>query len=295
MQRFILTIVGVLIFCFMAWGTAYFYSQTKPFETRAVPFFKNSFEVIAHRGGSLEAPENTLKAFDNATSLSPDIVLEFDIHLTADDKLVVFHDETLDRTTNGTGQLKKKTLEELKSLDAAYNFKNNAGEFSMRSKGVQIPTLEEVLQKYPNTRMIIEVKPNSIDASEALYAMLQKYQRIDRTLMSSEHSPVIKFIKRKDANIYTAAGKDEILRSVMLENLFLEKLDPMNADAYCIPEKHDGITVLTKRLLAELSRRGKKAFIWTINNPDDMKRLKDLGVDGIITDHPKALLSITHN
>ena len=70
MQRFVLTIVGVLIFCFMAWGTAYFYSQTKPHETRSVPFFKNSFEVIAHRGGSLEAPENTLNAFDNATSLS---------------------------------------------------------------------------------------------------------------------------------------------------------------------------------------------------------------------------------
>ncbi len=289
MGRLLGIIFGVFIFIFLIWGTAYFYSLGKVYETKSVPFFTDKLEIIAHRGGSLEMPENTLHAFDHAAQLGPDTILEFDVHLTSDKKPVVFHDILLNRTTNGEGPIHQKTLEELKKLDAGFNFKNEAGEFSMRGKGIQIPTLEEVLEKYPKHRMIIEVKPNSLDAAIAIYDVIAKYQRIDRTLLGSEHSNIIKYVKSKYPTLYTTAGKDEILRSVMLENMHLERLDSMLPDAFCIPVIHDGIKVLTDRLLTEIQRRGKKAFIWTINDKEEMKRLIQMGVNGIITDRPKLL------
>lgn len=292
MQRFIIVIVSVLVFVFLVWGSAYFYSQGRTYEVKTVPFFKDQLEVIAHRGGALEMPENTIQAFEYATSLSPDVILEFDVHLTSDKKVVVFHDTLLNRTTNGDGPIHTKTLEELKQLDAAFNFENQNGDNIYRGKGFQIPTLDEVLEKFPDSRMIIEIKPNSIDAAVATFEVIAKYQRLNKTLIGSEHSPIVKYIKFKNPDMFITAGKDEILRSVMLENMSLERLDSMNADAYCIPEKHDGIKVLSPGLLAELKRRGKKTYIWTVNSTDDMARLIQFGVDGIITDRPKELLEL---
>src|SRR5699024_4611846 len=113
--------------------------------------------VIAHRGGRGLAPEGTLTAFDQAVSLGVD-VLEFDTHLTKDGHLVVIHDDTVDRTTNGTGKVNELTLEEVQNLDAGYSFTDEEDEYVFRDQGVYIPTVEEVFQKYPNMRHLIELK-----------------------------------------------------------------------------------------------------------------------------------------
>lgn len=154
------------------------------------------FQVIAHRGGSLEAPENTLAAFDNATKLDPEIMLELDVHKTKDDKLVVFHDSTLARTTDGTGRIEDLLLEELKKFDAGYRFQSEQGEFSFRGKGIRIPTLEEVLVRYPKTRIIIEIKSNFTGVGEAVVAEVLKANAGLRVVIASEHLRMVNEARR---------------------------------------------------------------------------------------------------
>jgi glycerophosphoryl diester phosphodiesterase len=292
LKKLITTTAGTLIFFGFVWLCFVMYGQTKKFTPRESSFFTPEIEVIAHRGGALEAPENTLYAFEHAVSISPKVILELDVHYTKDKQIVIFHDRTLERTTNGTGELKNYTLEELRKLDAAYNFTNESGDYPLRGKGIQIPTIIELFDKYPDTRMIIEIKPNSQDLAVELYELVKKYNRLDKTIIGSEHSKLMQYLRAKDKDILTTAGQDEVLRTLMLMNLHLSAFDSMNADAYCIPERHSGIQVLSSRLLEILTNRSKKVYIWTINETSDMERLIKEKVHGIITDRPKALSSL---
>lgn len=291
-KRFVLTILGVLLGVGCIWVVLFMYGQTKVYTLKESPFFGSEIEVIAHRGGAIEGPENTLMAFENAVTISPKVILELDIHYTKDKQIVIFHDDNLERTTNGTGPIKEKTLEELKKLDAAYNFADPTGAVALRGKGIQIPTIIELFDRYPDTRMIIEVKPNDQDLAKNLYELAKKYNRVEKTVFASEHSRVLRYLRTLDDKILTNAGKDEVLRSVMLTNIYLESFDTMKADVFCIPESHSGIQVLTPRLLTEINRRHKKAFIWTVNEDQDMEKLIKQKVNGIITDRPKALSNL---
>lgn len=284
--------LGVLIFSALVWLVLYMYGQTKTYAPRDTKFFTPDLEIIAHRGGAIEAPENTLVAFDAAVTISPKVILELDIHYSSDKKIVVHHDPVLERTTNGVGKLRNLTFDELRKLDAGYNFKNEQGEYSYRGKGIQIPTLEELFAKYPDTRMIIEVKPNERDLGKDLYDLARKYNRMDKTIFASEHSRVVQYLRSLDAEILTNAGEDEILRTLMLLNVNLPSLDSMKADAFCIPESHSGIQILSPELISELNKRHKKAYIWTVNDESDMRRLIEQKVHGIITDRPKALSTL---
>ena len=292
MKKFVLTIVGVLLFTGVLWAVLVMYGQTKKYQPKENAFFSDKIEIIAHRGGAIESPENTLFAFENAVSLSPNVILEFDVHYTKDKQIVVFHDERLDRTTNAQGFVKDLSLEEIKKLDAAYNFQDESSQNIYRGKGLQVPTLIEVLEKYPDTRMIIEVKPNDRDLAKDLYELVKKYNRLDKTILGSTHSRLVQYLRSLDEKILTTAGEDEVLRTLMLLNIKLGSLDSMNADAYCIPEVHSGIKVFSSELLEELNKRYKKAYIWTVNDTEDMKRLIEQKAHGIITDRPKALSSL---
>ena len=292
MKKLINTTLGVLVFFGFAWLCLVMYGQTKKFEPKENSFFTSEFEVIAHRGGAIEAPENTLFAYEQAVGISPKVILELDVHYTSDKQIVIFHDRTLDRTTNGTGEIKNHTLEDLRKLDAAYHFKDQNGEYSLRGRGIQIPTITELFDKYPDTRMIIEIKPNSQDLTKEVYELVKKYNRLDKTILGSEHSKLMHYLRALDKDALTTAGQDEVLRTLMLLNLNLAAFDSMKADAYCIPEKHSGIQVLSSKLLEQINKRGKKAYIWTINETEEMERLLKENVHGIITDRPKALTSL---
>lgn len=292
LKKFIMTIVGVLLFCVLAWVVLYMYGQTKTYTPKETKFFTPEIEVIAHRGGALEAPENTLYAFEHAVTISPKVILELDVHYTSDKQIVIHHDPVLDRTTDGSGPVKNKSLEEIRKFDAAHYFQDETGRYSLRGKGIRIPTIIELFDKYPDTRMIIEIKPNDRDLAKDLYDIVKKYNRLDKTIIGSEHSRLVQYLRSIDENVLTTAGQDEVLRSLMLLNIRLPSLDTMKADAYCIPESSSGIRVLTPGLLEEINKRHKKAYIWTINNDEDMKRLIKDKVHGIITDRPKALSSL---
>src|SRR3954465_11686398 len=143
------------------------------------PFFAASRpQVFAHRGGSALGPENTIAAFDLGMAAGAD-GLELDVHLSADGVVMVHHDETLDRTTDGAGRLVRLTAAELAAVDAGYRFER-AGLFDFRGQGVGIPTLRQVLRRYPDVRIIAEMKVDSAEMGEALASEVRQASAVDR-------------------------------------------------------------------------------------------------------------------
>lgn len=306
MKKFVFAILGVIFFSAAVWVVLFLYGQTITRPVRQHPFLRDQFEVIAHRGGSYEAPENTLAAFKNAASLSPDVIFELDVHLTKDEQLIVMHDDEVERTTNGHGRITDFTLEQIRALDAGYYFVPDRPIdqppptdpntiFPMRGKGVQVPLLSELFDQFPNQRMIVEIKPNNSAVARALMDLIHKYNRIEKTMIASEHGMMIRYSRTLDHQVLTAAPKDEILRSVMLASIGLESLDNMPSDAFSIPEHHNGVQILTPGFLKEAQKRNKKVYVWTIDDEKDMSRLIKEGVNGIITDRPKALETILNH
>lgn len=258
-------------------------------------FKRGHFEVVAHRGGGLERPENTLIAFDHASQISPKMILEMDVHLTKDNHLVVIHDETVDRTTNGTGFVRDKTLEDLQKLDAGDQFQDDSGSYPYRDQGIVIPSLRDVLLKYPHHRMLIELKVASQDMVKNLIELIDELKIFDRILLASPFHRVIEQIRMQRPHWIFAGSTTQVYQSLILVNMFLEPIDPIIADVYSIPEKSNGIRLLSQRLLRQMHRRGKPIFIWTINDLESMKRLMAFGVDGLVTDRPSQLFRLVQS
>lgn len=252
-------------------------------------FFRDTVEVIAHRGGSAAAPENTLPAFDCAVALGPDVVLELDVRLSADGRVVVIHDGTLDRTTDGTGPVIGRTAAELQTLDAGYHFRDGDRNRIWRGGGARIPLLSEVLARYPRARMLVEVKGYSPRLLAQVLAEIRSGQAQERIVLCADDHRVIGQGRRREPSWRFAASRRDVLRTMILSRLHLTGLDRMPADLYSIPERHGCCRPLTARLQSEVQRRGKKLFIWTVNTEADMVRLLRLGVDGLVTDRPALL------
>ena len=292
--KFFLLLAVVIVFATVAiLLTRYFGFQTEH-KTRNHQFKRDSIQMIAHRGGSLESPENTLLAFDHTMKISPHFILEMDIHLTKDEHLAVIHDDTVDRTTNGKGAVSEMTLEELQELDAGWQYQNDKGEYIYRSQGVQIPSLRQVLERYPQQKMIVELKSLSTKAAQKFIDVIEEFKAFEHVAIASYSHQAISYIRSKRDWIFVATPT-EIYKSLILLNMFLEPIDSMPADIYCVPEISMFIPVLSKRLLKEMRRRDKPAFVWTINKEEDMRRFIDLGVDGIITDRPTTLFQLIEN
>src|SRR5687768_11716658 len=140
--------------------------------------------VYAHRGGAALAPENTIAAFDRGMQEGAD-GLEFDVRLSRDGVVVVHHDPTLERTTSGQGPVSALTAEELAQLDAGHKFSDSKGTFTFRGQGIGVPRLDEVVRRYPDARLIIEMKDDSEAMAEAVVDVLRKEGAIERASLAS--------------------------------------------------------------------------------------------------------------
>ncbi len=144
--------------------------------------------VYAHMGGDGVWPGDTLYAYDQATKLGVD-AFDMDAHITKDGQIVLLHDESVDRTTNGSGQVEDKTLAELKQLDAAYKWSSDGGKtFPYRGQGILVPTLDEVFQKYPNTRYLVEIKLTKRPLARPFCDLIHKYNMQDKVIVASFHN-----------------------------------------------------------------------------------------------------------
>jgi len=248
-------------------------------------------KLVAHRGSRYVAPENTLLAFKAAETIGAD-VLEFDVRLTSDNVLVIFHDSHVERTTNGTGRIRDKTLEEMKTLDAAYRFsifdKSGNVIFPERGKGHQVLTLQEFFKEFPNANINIEIKDDEIIAAEILESQLRTIPGVsERVVIASKFCENIKHLRRV-GNLCTAACEDEAVMFATLSAFNLFKFwysfvqIPL-APVFQIPVEST-LRLDSKEFIDGAHAFKQKLHYWVINDERSMRELVARGVDGIITD-----------
>jgi glycerophosphoryl diester phosphodiesterase len=248
--------------------------------------------VMAHRGGKGLWPENTLYAFEQAVTMGVD-VLEMDIHSSADGMLVVMHDDTVDRTTNGSGPVQALTLDEIKALDAGYHWSADEGQtYPYQGQGIAVPTLEEVFSAFPDVPMNIEIKQAEPSIAALLCELIQAHGIGDRVLVASFHQAAINDFRRECPEVATTAGETEVIILFALGRIYLDAVYTPTAQAVQVPESRSGLHVLTPRFLEAAHSSGLQVHAWTINEASDMQRLLDLGVNGIITDYPDRLMAL---
>lgn len=257
------------------------------------PFFAQFEErplVMAHRGGRALWPENTLYAFERAVEMGVD-VLEMDIHTTADGALVVMHDDTVDRTTNGSGPIHSFTLEELKGLDAGYTWSPDDGQsFPYRGQGISVPTVDEVFAAFPGVPLNIEIKQEEPSMVSSFCQLIRDHDLADQVLVASFHKETMAEFRQECPEVATSTGTTETVSIFVRSMLFLEDTYGPPAEAAQVPEYRSGLHVLTRRFIDAAHNRNLEVHAWTINEEDDMQRMISLGVDGIITDYPDRLL-----
>jgi len=244
--------------------------------------------LVAHRGGSLLAPENTMAAFRMATESWWADMVELDVRLTKDGEVVVIHDATVDRTTDGDGPVADFALAEIQALDAGYRFVDQAGVHSFRGQGVAIPTLDEVLSAFPDMRFNVEAKEPPV--SRPLLDIIARHGAEHRVLIAAEFES-----SRRDARGYTGpwgSSYGQILFFWLLHWLPGGSPYTPHADIFQVPERRGRLRVVTRRFIREAQRLSIPVQIWTVNREDDMRRLLDWGVDGIQTDRPDLLSAV---
>lgn len=248
---------------------------------------------LAHRGSSIEAPENTLESFRNAVDEGA-IGLELDVHLSQDGAVVVIHDDTVDRTTDGHGLIREKPLSEITSLDAGYHFSRDGGNsHPYRKQGVMVPTLKEVYEQFPEAKVNVEIKEDVRGIEEAVFGVIEEAGAEGRTLVASQRHGLNKRFRRvSGGKIPTSASQFEIGLFYWFSRFWLEGLLKPAYTAIQIPRRHLGIELLTPRLVAAAHDRGVRIDVWTVDDPAEMNHLLDLGVDVIMTNRPRVLTDV---
>jgi len=251
---------------------------------------------LAHRGASALAPENTIEAFQLAVETGAG-GLELDVHMTRDGHIVVIHDATVDRTTNGSGAVSEMTFDQLRRLDAGHNFSPDGGPTRpYRGRGVRVPALGEVLEEFPGLAVNIDIKAGTPGIEETVFGVLREADALGRVLVVSiPHATVKRFRKVSGGHVSTGASRREIGIFHISSRLNLERLLRPAYDAVQVPLRHRGIQVVTPRFVRAAHGRGVRVDAWTINQADEMRRLLDLGVDVIMTDRPGTLADVLKN
>ena len=248
--------------------------------------------VMAHQGGADLAPSNTMAAFRNAAQMGVD-VLELDVHTTKDGVVVVIHDATVDRTTNGTGRVHDLALSDLQKLDAGYQFSTDNGQtFPFRGQGVTIPTLQEVLAAFPTLRINIEIKQADPPMEQAVADLIQQAGAQERVLVVASNSDVIERFRALMPEVATGASESEVRSFFYAQTLRVSALYRPTADALQVPENFGNIQVLSPHFVQAAHARDVAVHAWTINDVESMRRLLDMGIDGIITDRPDLALEV---
>lgn len=248
------------------------------------------FLQFAHQGGGLLAPENTFVAFDRGASYHPD-ALELDIQMTRDGHIVVIHDPTVDRTTDGHGAVTGLTLADLQQLDAGFHFTPDDGAtYPYRGTGVTIPTLRAVFERFPTLLINIDLKESVPGKEERLWQTIQEAGAADRVIVGSFICASINRLRRiAGAAVATSACPREVLAFVLSHRARITRLLRPAFRALQVPEVHSGIRIVSPTSIKAAHRRGVQVHVWTVNERPDMERLLEWGVDGIMTDRPDLL------
>ncbi len=255
-------------------------------------FFTPEPSIFAHRGDSANYPENTLAAFQSAVEMGVDVI-ETDVHRTKDGHFVVIHDDSVERTTGGSGKVSKLTLADIKKLDAGYRWSPDGKEFPFRGKGLEIPTLEEVLVEFPDQRFNIDLKDNVPAQAPAYCEMLTSCGAVERVLTASEYRGNLKAARRLLPAMATSASMWEIIGIFFLyRSSLIHMKKGTAADAFQVPEFYGASRIASGGFIRRLHEMGARVHVWTVNREADMKRLLSAGADGIMSDNPALLKKV---
>ncbi|GIW43325.1 MAG: glycerophosphoryl diester phosphodiesterase [Candidatus Binatia bacterium] len=241
--------------------------------------------ILGHRGAAGQAPENTLPSFALALALGAD-VLEFDVHPTRDGFVVVIHDDTVDRTTDGSGLVRELTLRQIEQLDAGYHFSRDGRDFPFRGHGVRIPTFPAVLQHFPLATCNVEIKENDGAFIDEVIATIRRLDATHRVLVAAENGDIMDHVRRHAPDLVTSFSAKDVLH--FMDCLQHSQWSHYEAPgiALQIPPRVGDIELVRPELVAAAHRLGIEVHVWTINDPEQMRSFLDMGVDGIVSDLP---------
>jgi glycerophosphoryl diester phosphodiesterase len=238
--------------------------------------------LIGHRGAAGLVPENTMASFRDAVDRWAVDMIELDVRASSDGHCVVIHDPTVDRTTDGTGRVADRTLAELRELDAGYRLQDDAGDLPFRGQGLRIPTIDDVLEALPETPLTIEVKIGTAQAP--MFEAIRRFDAADRVVVAG--------MNHRDRSLFgdyggARSGSTRDVRSFyLLHRLFAGRAWRRSCEVFQVPEWQGRLRLVTPRFIRDAARHRLPVHVWTVNDPADMARLLDWGVDALITDRP---------
>jgi len=251
--------------------------------------------VIGHRGAAAEAPENTLLAFERGVAAGAHI-LESDVHVTGDGIPVLSHDPSLERMTGSPVAIADLTFVELGQLDAGLGFAGPTRSTSEPAPPVRIPSLAEAFTAFPTERFNLEIKSDAAGLVERVTELIAEHDRAERTLLAAENDALMERIRsetrRRGVDVAIGASVGDVLAFVRAA---VEGVAPESeAMALQIPIDFAGRPLITRELVEHAHAHGAVVHAWTINETDEMDRLVELGVDGIVTDDPARMHAHFH-
>jgi len=240
--------------------------------------------VFGHRGGARIGPENTALAFMRAMASGAD-GFECDVRLSADGVPVIIHDATLERTTDAAGPVIARTADQLAAVDARCHFQPAVPEFGVLEP-VGIPRLSDVLMRFARARVIIEIKDERPAAGVVVAALIRELGAVPRVCVGSFHKPVLDAVRAAAPEVTTSASRQEAQWTLARSWVRWPFPSSPPYRAFQVPERAGRLHVVTPAFVRQVHRERAVVQVWTVDAPDDIRRLLALGVDGIISDRP---------
>jgi glycerophosphoryl diester phosphodiesterase len=269
------------------------------------PWLARRVIAFAHQGGSFEGPSSTLFAIEHALAVGA-TAIELDVHATSDRHVVVCHDETVNRTTNHQGAIAELTLPELSQMDNAYWWIDGDvatpgredSEYLVRGRAAsdrrfRVATLEEVATAFPGVLLNLDIKRTDPDVEgyeQLLYDQLRYLEITDSVIVASFHDAAIQRFRALAPDVATSAATEETA-AFYFSHLDDRPIVPP-VSAFQVPAKFGDVDVVTEDFVEAAHRCDVAVHVWTINDVDEMARLLDLGVDGLVSDRPTMLATL---
>lgn len=260
-------------------------------ELQDLPFFEGPKpRIFGHRGAAGIVPENTIPSFERALEEGASYI-ELDVHESGDGEIVIIHDDSVDRTTDGEGQVSGMGIDALKRLDAGYRFTIDGDQsYPYRGQGISVPTLTEFFDAFPGVPAVIEVKELGSEGIETLLSQIEAADRLSQVLLASYEEEVMKVLRaavEKRGLVLASSYSFGEMRALM-DWLWKGRQGdpPVPGQALQIPCEYRGLPLITEESVGIAHSMGLEVHAWTINDVSEMRRLLGLGVDGVVTDFP---------
>ena len=249
--------------------------------------------LIAHRGGSTLAPENTFAAFDRAAEIGADAI-ETDVRLTRDGVVVVFHDDDTARILGEPGTIEARTLSELEELDAGFLFTPDGGRtFPYRGKGILVPTFAGALARYPSMRFIVDAKADDPALARALVLSVKSARATSRVCLGSFFDTQADRIGRFAPGVARYFPKEAATCHVLAARAGAQGENcPKGFDLASLPGRLAESVVVNADVVDYFHRLSVPVHVWTVDDESEMRGLLSLGVDGIVSDRPDVLARV---